>query len=276
MRQRACYIYFIFSITIFFSGCINLHYETSHGYDPLADVGWRSPIGCLDYNDTANEISQKIQGDLKGVILKKFDKLSPKINSILEDVVLAYLKLSNHNLVVSNEIQLFLKRPLIKPSIKIISISDPVAITLPNGDIYLSRSLIDGDLDFSAKNHAQIAAVIAHEVIHLFEEHICYQWEVADAYNKFQEKKFLSDLSQLLKNLPVSYSHRVYSIRDLSAVPLINVFIEYLADFYTMLILENMGYNPGEYIQVMKGLRDYNSKKSENSDEITAFFNRRI
>ena len=238
-------------LMLIFSSCF--HYSSSTAEDPFFFSDLFVPSALKEAQKYANEVCAEFTHDMEGTMLKDEDKLQRIMDEILDEVTASYKKFeeSNRSLLAYHRLNFFKNVPI---KIKIFSISKPLSLSYPNGEIHFSRSILDGGLSYSAKNKAQIVGLVAHEFIHVIQGHVGYQWATIMAYEDFQKKRFLSQLTNLTSILPLSYQSNVYSTRDLSEIMLTNLVIENIADVTTILLLEYMGYNPEEYINILKGL----------------------
>jgi hypothetical protein len=229
------------------------HYSTSTAEDPFFFSDLFVPSSLNEAQNYANKICAEFTRDMEGTMLKHEDKLQHAMDEILDEVATSYKKFeeSNISLVAYHRLNFFKDVPV---KMRIFSISDPLSLSYPNGEIHFSRGILDGGLPYSAKNKAQIVGLVAHEFIHVIQGHVGYQWATIMAYEEYQKKRFLSQLTNLTSILPLSYQYKVYSTRDLSEIMITNLVIENIADVTTILLLEYMGYNPEEYINILKGL----------------------
>lgn len=260
MAARVCFsIILVFLLT----GCIGFHQWSAEGYDPLSRVDdfpyiFNSFERAIDYADS---YSQK----LSGTKLRKEHFLYQKVNSILDNIDLAYQSINTGNIFKYyknrfNFCNQVLNNSTLCPKIdiNIYALTEPIVISFPNGKIYLSRSIIDGNQCFSIKNMAQLTGLIAHEYIHIKHGHLRYQWAIADAINSFKESQRRTNWSKIFQYMPIyGYSNFIYSTRELSEIYLIDFHLECMADFYTTFLLEQMGYSIREYIELLKGLYSY-------------------
>ena len=240
-------VLFIIILVVLLNGCIGLHQWYSEGYDPLGFVD-EFPYVFTNF-ERADDYANSYDRRLSGTKLKKEHFLAQEINSILNNIEAAYQSLSQSN--VFNyykdkfrycDQSLYGDTLCPKIDINIYALSEPIAVSFPNGRIHFSRSIIDGNLWFSAKNLAQLTGLIAHEVIHIKHGHLRYQWAIADAINDFKKKQSKTNWSRYLHYLPIySYSSTIYSTRDLSDIYLIDFHLECMADFYTAFLLDYMG-----------------------------------
>lgn len=267
MRSIILVLILISFATIFY-GCISFYEST--GTDPLDYID-SYPYLFTNF-ETADAFCKKFDETIKGTKLRKDNILHQKVELILQKLEIAYKQLSDTKLLsyYDNKIDCRLNsydRSLCpKIDISIYAICRPLAVSYPNGNIHLSRAFIDGDLQFSAKNSAQLTGLIAHEFIHIKHGHVGYQWAVAEAFNRFRSRQRKTNWSKFLRLLPISYSKTVYSTRDLSEIYFIDYNLECMADFFTTIILDHMGYNAAEYIELLINLQEY-MKKRKNPDQ---------
>jgi hypothetical protein len=235
------------------------HYSSSTAEDPFFFSDFFVPSALKEAQNNANEVCAKFTHDMEGTMLKDGDKLQHTMDEILDEVTTSYkiFEESNRSLVAYHRLNFFKDVPI---KIRIFSISSPLSLSYPNGEIHFSRSILDGGLSYSAKNKAQLVGLVVHEFIHVIQGHVGYQWATIMAYEDFQKKRFLSQLTNLTSILPLSYQFNVYSTRDLSEIMLTNLVIENIADVTAILLLEYMGYNPEEYINILKGLLLHTTK----------------
>jgi hypothetical protein len=261
-------------LLILLNGCIGFHQWTSEVYDPLASID-EFPYVFTNF-ERANNFADSYDRRLSGTKLKKEHFLSQKIDSILNNIEAAYTSLNQTNIFnyykeIFNYCNhgLYGKSLCPKIDINIYALSEPIAVSFPNGRIHLSRSIIDGNRSFSTKNSAQLTGLIAHEFIHIKHGHLRYQWAIADAFNNFKRKQRKTNWSKYLHYLPIyAYSNTIYSTRDLSEIYFIDFHLECMADFYTALLLDQMGYSIEEYIELLKGLYSYVHSFEPNNERI--------
>lgn len=254
-------------------------YSSSYGYDPLSaysmDIIHYSYTGYVEAESFRNYFDENYSTDS----LDKGHLLVLKADSLLYKIECTYKFLANKNYFGKfpynyylfnekkqdpdkDELRNLLNVPKVK--VKIIPEDEPIVFSLPNGCIYISRSMIDGGRYFSIKSDTQYAALLIHEYIHIQHKHLLYRWGIAGAINEYIKKKRSYDWTKWLSILPIAYSHSVYSTRDLSYIPLIDFHLECLADFYTAIILQDMGYDIKEYIGILTELKRYNDSMKKN------------
>jgi hypothetical protein len=263
-------IYSLLPTIFLFCGCF--HYASSTSYDPLASV--RLHASCVGENDLSKKTRLEFYENLKSIEVERENPLYIVIDNALSDVIKAYERLEKLNVIDPIEFNtFFVYENENKIDIKIFALKKPIAVSFPNREIYLSRSLLDSGLPFSAKNKNQVTALIAHETSHILQNHICYQWAIAESFNDFKEHKTKAELLNILSLLPFSYSNYVYSARDLSNLNTVNLFLEYQADLSTYFILDYLGIDPNEYVELLNGIYSYliNQKSSEYKLSPTGF-----
>ncbi len=259
----------IITIQIFY-GC--LFYRSTEYHDPLA---YMLPYYFEKY-EKADEYCFNFNEKFKGTKLRQDDNLKKKIDLIFSDVELAYEQLDKANLFSS----LYEKdtititgmriRNLCPPiSINIYALCNPLSVSFPNGEIHLSRAFLESDSPFGAKNIAQLTGLIAHEFIHIRHRHVQHQWAVASAFNEFKKTQWMVNWTKILELLPISYSMTIYSTKNLSKIYFIDYNIECMADFYTAMIMFQIGYNIEEYINLLVNLKEFlNSQDNPNKRKI--------
>ncbi|WP_020585271.1 M48 family metalloprotease [Desulfobacter curvatus] len=259
MLKRSIIIVCIFIPCLFCAGCA--YYTTYETRDPLIMVS-KYQFTSSNYKE-ADDYCQNFNMRLRGTKLKKDNKLNKDLEEILQNVMISYNKLSatyffsfyDKNYHCFNNEYNGYNCP--KIDINIFAISKPITCSYPNGEIHLSRSYIDGGLIYSAKNKAQLTALIAHEFIHIRHGHVRYQWAVANAINQFKNEQRKTNWTKYLRVLPISYSNMLYSSRNLSEINLIDYHLECMADVYTVLLLNQMGYKIDHYINLLSNLMNY-------------------
>lgn len=251
-------------------GCTIYHSWSAEGYDPLARVN-SYPFYFTSQPDKADSYCSMFNERLHDTKIKNFHKLQEWVDSTLRQVEVSYEILNQTALFSYYKIAFacdpygHLNELCPKISISIFSIGKPLALSYPKGEIHISRSFLDGDLLFCVKNQQQLTALITHEFIHIRHGHVRYHWAVADAINRFNNERRKKNWSKLLRILPISYSRIVYSPRDLSQVYLLDDIFEYLADFYTAIILSHMGYDLEDYVELLNNLHGYLKQQTNPS-----------
>ncbi len=233
--------------------CSCFHYSTSTAEDPLFSSDFFVPSALMGAKSHANELCAQFIRDLGGTMLRDEDKLQLTMDEILREVAVSYKKFkeSNRSLFTYHHSNFLIDVPI---RIRVFSIRKPLSLSYPNGEIHFSRGILDGGLPYSAKNRSQIVGLVAHEFAHVVQGHVGYQWAIIKAYEDFQKDRLISQLTSLTSMLPFSYQYNVYSVRDLSEIALTNLVMENIADVSTILLLEYMGYDPEEYINILKVL----------------------
>lgn len=258
--------------------CVGYRIHTHSTYKPVRE--WDFIDSYLKVKERGNELSAEAQKRHQGRILEEDHHLVSYTNLVVKDIVSAYNTLiSSHDLNPDQgKINYLLLRSVPPTEIKIIIIAldEPFAMAYPNGDIHISRSLIDTDSPFGAKNKAQLKALLAHEIIHLAAGHVVYQWVNLDANNRLLYQRVISNLSKLSTWLPIfSYSFDFDTPIELTKGGVTDDLIEHIADFGVIYLLSKMGDSPTEYLDVLRRVRSFGEKhKYDNRGPVFGIQNR--
>jgi predicted Zn-dependent protease len=92
----------------------------------------------------------------------------------------------------------YLQRPDLKYSVTIVESDEPIAVSVPGGQIVMSTSFLKG-----LKSEAELAGVLAHEIAHIARRHQMYEEGTKDFLSKHRDKLGVTDeeLSATLADL---------------------------------------------------------------------------
>jgi len=138
----------------------------------------------------------------------------------------------------------------------------PSAETYPNGTIYLTTGLLDSTLPYGTQNDAQLTAALAHELVHLRDGHVFLQWAFLRGRSRQNAKLAASKISGVIAWLPlplkVGYTYET-NIRFEEPEELEEDF-EHAADLGAVRILAKLGYDPGEYLDLLKRVGEFRKR----------------
>lgn len=148
----------------------------------------------------------------------------------------------------------------------------PLALAYPNGRVYVTAGLIDPSLSFGARNRAQVVGVMAHELVHLWDGHVLHQWVTVESRKRELFKKAAAGLTSILPI--VSYTYEPGATYEHAAE--FNQMIEFNADRIAVKILEDLGYRPTEYLDLLRRLKRYKDERNTSAREPFGWIDGRI
>ncbi len=134
----------------------------------------------------------------------------------------------------------------------------PLAQTYPNGMIFVNAGLVDPRFHHAAKNEAQLAGVLAHEVFHLHVGHVLLQWILLEAHQRQLTKSILAWVSTGMPG--ISYTYRPGATYDEAAF--FDRIAEYQADLGAIATLSELEYDAREYVVLLNALRDFGKSQA--------------
>jgi hypothetical protein len=143
------------------------------------------------------------------------------------------------------------------PRMQVINGDEPMAISFPTGEIFVTRALIDPDFPAWAGSDTALKGVFLHELAHVKDGHVLEQWIYADGQAEKNANRFLSILGNLTTVLPIQYHNDYEPGRSFEAGRHYDALVEFAADYAAYELLVSAGENASDYVSYLKTLRDH-------------------